>query len=167
MMSACAKYKDELLEAALTGRVEGTLEVHLHECATCTKELATLRARREQMDALLPLVAPGAEPAAGFGARVLAAAETVGDRGKSRTWRVWILAGATAAVAAALMTGWMLEQRKGRLAAETEIVAAQKLAEWRAPSDVLLETPGSEILRTTPRLGESYLKMAAKKNREE
>jgi len=167
MMSECAKYKDELLEAALTGSAEGTLEVHLNECAACAKELATLRARREQIDALLPLVARGAEPAAGFRARVLAAAETVGKRRKSRTWRVWVLAGATAALAVALMTGWMSKQKTSRLAAETEIAAAQKLAEWRAPSDVLLETPGSEILRTTPRLGESYLKMAAKKNREE
>jgi hypothetical protein len=167
MMSECAKYKDELLEAALTGSAEGLLEVHLRDCAACTEGLATLRARREKMDALLPLVARGAEPSTGFRARVLTAAETTGNRRKTRAWRVWVLAGATAAVATALMTGWILEQRKGRLGAESEIAAAQKLAEWRAPSDVLLETPGNEILRTTPKVGEAYLKVTAKKDREE
>ncbi len=50
---------------------------------------------------------------------------------------------------------------------ETELAAAEKLAEWRAPSDVLLETPGREILRTTPRLGESYLHVPVKTNEEE
>jgi hypothetical protein len=51
--------------------------------------------------------------------------------------------------------------------AGTDLAAAQKLAEWRAPSDVLLATPGQEILRTSPKLGESYLRVPAKKNEEE
>lgn len=42
-----------------------------------------------------------------------------------------------------------------------------KLADWRAPSDVLLQTPGREILWTTPRLGESYLHLPAKTDKEE
>ena len=50
---------------------------------------------------------------------------------------------------------------------ETELAAAEKLADWRAPSDVLLETPGREILRTTPRLGESYLHAPVKTDKEE
>jgi len=48
-----------------------------------------------------------------------------------------------------------------------ELAAAQKLAEWRAPSDGLLVTPGQEILRTMPRLGESYLNVPAKTDEEE
>jgi hypothetical protein len=75
---------------------------------------------------------------------------------------VWVLAGVTAAVAAALI----LEQRASRMAEDAEIVAAERLAEWRAPSDVLLQTPGQEILRTTPKLGESYLKGLAQKDKE-
>jgi hypothetical protein len=54
-----------------------------------------------------------------------------------------------------------------RTAPGTELAAAEKLAEWRAPSDVLLETPGQEILRTTPRLGESYLRVPVKTDQEE
>jgi hypothetical protein len=48
-----------------------------------------------------------------------------------------------------------------------ELAAAQKLAEWRAPSDGLLATPGQEILRTMPKIGESYLNVPAKKDEEE
>jgi len=47
------------------------------------------------------------------------------------------------------------------------LAAAQKLAEWRAPSDSLLATPGQEILRTTPKLGESYLNVPMKAVEEE
>ena len=39
-------------------------------------------------------------------------------------------------------------------------------AEWRAPSDVLLEAPGREILGTTPKLGESYLQVLTKSDKE-
>jgi len=49
----------------------------------------------------------------------------------------------------------------------SELAAAQKLAEWRAPSDGLLATPGQEILRTMPRLGESYLNVPVKTDEEE
>ena len=48
-----------------------------------------------------------------------------------------------------------------------ELAAAQKLAEWRAPSDALLATPGQEIVKTTPKLGESYLNVPVKKDEEE
>ena len=48
-----------------------------------------------------------------------------------------------------------------------ELAAAQRLAEWRAPSDALLATPGQEILRTMPRLGQSYLNVPVKTGEEE
>jgi hypothetical protein len=48
-----------------------------------------------------------------------------------------------------------------------ELAAAQKLAEWRAPSDGLLATPGQEILQKMPRLGESYLRVPVKTDEEE
>ena len=167
MKNDCAKCRDLLLEAALTGTAVDVLEEHLKKCADCARELAALRARRERLDTLLPLVARAAEPPVGFRARVLAAAEAASERKGVRPWRVWVLAGATAAVVAALMTGLTLQRRAARTVPDGELVAAEKLAEWRAPSDVLLETPGQEILRTMPRLGESYLKVAAKKDEEE
>ncbi len=55
--------------------------------ANCAEELAALRARRERLDALLPLVAQGAEPPAEFRARVLAAAEAASEAKRGRRWR--------------------------------------------------------------------------------
>lgn len=157
MKNDCTKWKDQLLEAALTGTAAGGLEEHVLKCANCAEELAALRARRDRLDALLPLVAKGAEPPAGFRARVLAAAEAASEAKRRRPWRVWGLAGAMALMVVTLIIGLTLHRRAVRTVPEAELAAAEKLAEWRAPSDVLLETPGQEILRTTPTLGESYL----------
>jgi anti-sigma factor RsiW len=167
MKSNCTNWKDQLLEAALTGTAAAGLEEHVSKCAQCAEELAALRARRERLDALLPLVAQGAEPPAEFRARVLAAAEAASEAKRGRAWRVWGLAGAMAVIVATLLIGLTWHWRAVWTVPETELAAAQKLAEWRAPSDVLLETPGREILRTTPRLGESYLHVPVKTGEEE
>ena len=167
MKNDCSKWKDQLLEAALTGTAAGGLEEHVLKCANCAEELEALRARRERLDALLPLVAQGAEAPAEFRARVLAAAEAVSEAKRGRPWRVWGLAGAMAVIVATLMIGLTLHRRAVRTVPETELAAAEKLAEWRAPSDVLLEAPAREILRTTPRLGESYLHVPVKMDEEE
>lgn len=166
MKNDCAKWKEELLEAALTGTATGELGRHLSSCAGCVKELEALRARREQLDALLPLVARGAELPAEFGARVLAAAQAAGGWKRARRWRVWVLAGAAAGVVAAATTGLILRRTTAPMTPDTEVAAAQKLAEWQAPSDVLLETPGQEILRSTPKLGESYIRIPVKTSEE-
>lgn len=162
MKSECAQYKDMMLEAALSGTSTGALAEHLRQCGDCEGEFIALQARREKMDALLPLMAGEAEPGPGFRARVLAAA---GERKSAWPGRFWILAGATAAIAVIVLAGLSVQQRAAqkveqandRTMPATQLVAAQRLAEWRAPSDVLLQTPGQELLRTTPKFGESYL----------
>lgn len=161
MKSECTKWQDQLFEAALTEKMEGGLAQHLLHCAECAKELSALRARRQQLDALLPLVAQDAEPSAEFRGRVLAAAEAANDARRARPWRIWGLAGATA-VAGALAIGLTLHWRAQRNLPANELAEAEKLAEWQAPSDVLLETPGRALLRTTPKLGESYLQIPEK-----
>ncbi len=45
MKNDCTKWKDQLLEAALTGTAAGDLEEHVLKCATCAEELEALRAR--------------------------------------------------------------------------------------------------------------------------
>lgn len=164
MKDACEKWKDQILEAALTGAPTKDLEEHLRSCAKCSAEMDEVRARAARLDTLLPLVAQGAEPSADFRARVLAAA----DEGKrARSWRIWTLAGAATAAVVVLMIGVNLQRRTARMIPVDELAAAQKLAEWRAPSDGLLVTPGQEMLRTMPRLGQSYLNVPAKTHEEE
>jgi len=167
MKNACEKWKDPLREAALTGAIAKDLEEHLRSCTNCSAELDEMRARAVRLDALLPLVAQGAEPSADFQARVLAAAKAAREGKRARPWRVWTLAGATAVVVVVLMIGVALQRRTARVIPGEELATAQKLAEWRAPSDGLLATPGQEILRTVPRLGESYLHVPLKTDEEE
>jgi hypothetical protein len=166
MKNDCTKWKDALLEAALTGIGEESLEEHVLDCANCAEQLAALRVRREQLDRLLPLVAQGAQPSPGFRARLLATAWS-GSEAKPGRWRVWGLCGAMAMTVATLIVGLKLHRRVIRTVPENELAAAEKLAEWRAPSDVLLETPGLTILRTMPRLGDSYLHVPRKTDQEE
>jgi len=167
MKNACEKWKDPLLEAALSRSAPKDLAEHLQSCANCSAELEELRARRARLDALLPLVAQEAEPSADFRARVLAAAESANERKRARPWRVWTLAGAAAVVVVGLAVGLTLPRKNGPAVSEDELATAQKLAEWRAPSDGLLQTPGREILNTTPQLGKSYLNVPVKTGEEE
>jgi hypothetical protein len=166
MKNECTNWKDPLLEAAVTGRAADGLEEHLVNCANCTEELAALGARQERLDSLLPLLAQRAEPSPGFRARVLARVEAASEARRESPRRAWGLAGAIAVVLAILMIGLTLQRRSGRTVPQTELAAAEKLAEWRAPSDVLLKTPGREFLRTMPRIGESYLHVPIKSEEE-
>ncbi len=167
MKNACEKWKDELLEAALTGTTAKPFEDHLRRCANCSGELDEVRARAARLDELLPLVAQGAEPSADFRARVLAAAGAGNERRRARPWRVWTLATAAAVIVGVLIVGLTLQRRNGPTVPEDDLAAAQKLAEWRAPTDGLLVTPGHEILETMPRLGKSYLNVHVKTDEEE
>ena len=167
MKNACEKWKDSVREAALTGARAKDLEEHLRSCANCSAELDEIRARAARLDALLPLVARGAEPSADFLARVVVAAEAAREGKRARPWRVWTLAGAAAVVVVVLMIAVTLQRKTARMIPGEELATAQKLAEWRAPSDGLLVTPGQEILRTMPRLGESYLNVPVKTDEEE
>ncbi|HEV1994099.1 MAG TPA: hypothetical protein VGR03_07205 [Candidatus Acidoferrum sp.] len=167
MKNACEEWKDSLREAALTGTTAKDLEEHLRSCANCSAELDEVRARKVRLDALLPLVTQGAEPSANFRAQVLAAAAAASEGKRAQPWRVLTLAGATAVVVVVLMIGVTSQRRTARMIPRDELAAAQKLAEWRAPSDGLLVTPGQEILRTMPRLGESYLNVPVKTDEEE
>jgi len=167
MTNACSKWRDQLLEAALTGTVAVQFEDHMKTCAGCAAELEALRARREQMETLLPLVARDAELPADFLARVVTRAEAASYRKRPWPARRWLLAGATALIVAALVIATSLRHNTTQTSPPAELAAAEKLAEWQPPSDVLLQTPGQEILRTTPRLGESYVNIPIKAREEE
>jgi hypothetical protein len=166
MKETCEKWKDQLLEAALTGAATAEFEAHLRSCASCSRELEAARVRKSRLDELLPLVARGAEPPADFKAWVLAAAEANGEGKPALRWRLWTLAGATAAIVLLVIGATMYRRTEQAIPVE-ELAAVQKLVEWRAPSDGLLRTPGQEILKAMPRLGQSYLNVAPKTDEEE
>ncbi len=167
MKNACEKWKDQLREAALTGASTPELAGHVQICAHCSAELRDLEARRARLDTLLPRVAQGAQPSADFRARVVAAAEAAGKRKRMPRWQAWTLAGAAVTAAIVLVVGAVWHRGTTGKIPPDELAAAQKLVEWRAPSDSLLATPGREILQATPKLGESYLNVPMKAVEEE
>ena len=78
--------------------------------------------------------------------------------GRARARRSWgatlrvrpLLIGAVAAVAIAAV--WLAHSRSF-----SPSTATVTIANWRAPTDVLLRTPGSELLGTMPALNKSVL----------
>lgn len=156
MKNTCMKWKDQLLEAALGEMPKRELRDHLAQCADCAAELGALQARRRQMDSLLPQLARGAEPSPELRRRILAGVETAKPRGNSNVILSWATAGVAVIVIAVVIGAvW----HRSSVVQETELRGAQALAQWHAPTDVLLRTPGSEFLTETPRLGESYIKI--------
>src|SRR5258708_2693305 len=132
MKNACENWKEPLREAALTGTTAKDLEEHLRSCANCSAELDEVRARAARLDALLPLVAQGAEPSADFRARVLAAvAAKEGKRG--RPWRVWTLAGATVVLVTLLAGGLTSPRTNGPAIPERAPSTTPTLAPCRPP----------------------------------
>lgn len=166
MKTACAKWKDALLEAALAGAAAGELEDHLSACAGCARTFAALRAQQERMNALLPLVAGSAEPSAGFRARLLAQIQAHCPAKRIPLWRAYVLAGTAAVILVAAIASHLYRSEEST-PQDIELASAQKLASWRAPSDVFLETPGKEVLRSMPSLGESFVKIPITTNKED
>jgi anti-sigma factor RsiW len=155
MKTACMKWNHRLLEAALGEPATTGLENHLSQCAACAAELAVLRARRERMDKLLPLVG-SAEPSPDLKARILAVAEASTSPRRSHFLR-WAWAGIAAAIVIAVITALVVKPRAG--IDEADLRGAQALAEWRSPTDGLLHLPGQQWLNSTPHLGEAYITM--------
>ena len=63
-----------------------------------------------------------------------------------------------AAAAVVIATVWLANARTFSTHSETPTVAAiAAIVTWRAPTDVLLRTPGSELLGAMPALGASVL----------
>lgn len=167
MKSGCEKWTGQLVDAALLGVAGKELEEHLLGCENCAAQLKSMRARRARLDALLPQVVRGAELSADFRERVLAAAEASRDRTRVARGPRWAFAGAVAGAATVVVALVVLHRQTEGKIQVIELETAQKLAEWRAPTDTLLATPGQEILRTTPKLGELYLNVPAVKVEEE
>ncbi|HEY6928044.1 MAG TPA: hypothetical protein VJA66_00075 [Thermoanaerobaculia bacterium] len=67
-------------------------------------------------------------------------------RGSRATWRLGLAAAALIVVAASVV----LLRSKAPRTPETELPTAAQIASWRAPTDVLLRTPGSDLLHQLP-----------------
>ncbi|MBZ5506533.1 MAG: hypothetical protein LAO78_13830 [Acidobacteriia bacterium] len=167
MTNDCKDRKDSLLEAALTGETESSLQQHLASCEECRQELETLRVRRARMDAALLMVAQGG-PQPDFHARVVQAAEAAGQKkfavtGWFRMPRLitnqrWMFAASALALALAIVAG-VVNLRPSHKLLPADIAGATQLANWQSPTAALMETPGKELLSGSPQMGESFMRM--------
>lgn len=73
------------------------------------------------------------------------------DRANARRRQTrWFMAAACVLVALALL--WIRSVQRRH---DDKTVAS--ITEWKAPTDFLLETPGCELLRTVPKIGQWYV----------
>jgi anti-sigma factor RsiW len=172
MTNYCLERKDSLIEAALSDAPEAALREHLQRCPGCREQLATLQARRARMESALPLIAQGAEPSLDFHAQVMqaAAVQKPQPRMSLRNWftfsqRRWAPAVPVLVVVALAAVLLAAKQYRKRIS-EEELAAASRLANWQSPTASLLQTPGQELLRGTPRIGETYFNISAPTQRE-
>ncbi len=162
--STAQEWKNAMVEAALGGATEARLQEHLQTCESCCQELEGLRARAARIDAALPLVAR-AEPQPDFHERVMQATEAAQE--SHSVWREWLrlpqtrwVRTASAFAAAMALVMLVITQLPRRdLPPPDAIAAATQLAHWQAPTDVLLQTPGDELLRDMPRLDGSFFEV--------
>ena len=74
-------------------------------------------------------------------------------RAQPRTKKAWrALATATAAALLLLIVVTIAIRPRPARFSDADRAAARAVAEWQAPTDSLLQTPGSELLTTTPRI---------------
>lgn len=158
MKNTCTQWKDQLLEAALTETEGRELRAHLAQCTECAAALKRLQVRRQRMDALLPQLARAEEPSPDLRVRIMAQVELQKSQRRSRFGIRWAVAGIAAVVAITVAVGLVWKSSAARQ--DAEIRTAQALAQWQAPTDVFLQTPGHEFLSSIPRLGESYIQIS-------
>ena len=155
-MNPCPRWRDSLHDFALDAlpySAARAVEGHLRQCVPCAGAASDLKLRRRQMDAGLARLFAAAEPAPGFRARILAAAEASRPASTwQHAWRVALAGIALLIVAAALvqLPGWRSEP------ANSAQPPAVSLSDWRAPTDGLLPPRSSELLNSGPRLGDFY-----------
>lgn len=143
MKRDCMKWKDELLEAALGRTGDTKFYRHLEDCRQCAHELETLRLRQSDLERLLPLLVQEVEPGPEFLSRIRSAIE-VGSA--PRPLNGWLVATAAAALVCLLIIASARFRRVRPSITSTELATAEALAQWRAPTDELLNTPVQEFL---------------------
>ena len=147
-------WRERLAEHALGAPASDALESHLKECPRCVGALIEQRARAEQIDAGIRLLA-ASEPSPQSAARVLAVV-------RSSRRRRWVperkrLAAVLAGIAILTVSGdYVWRVHRQRVESERVLSAGAAIARWRSPTQDLLRSPAHAWLKAPPRLGEYF-----------
>jgi anti-sigma factor RsiW len=136
-MTACARWREELIDRALDQPASAALSAHLATCAGCAAALAEWRARMDQLDAGVRTIVVR-EPSSTLRSRVLHGI----DSGPARftwPWRLRAaLVGAVLSASIVLVTYEVGALKRERAQSTAIASAGAALSHWRAPTDVLL-----------------------------
>jgi len=70
---------------------------------------------------------------------------------RATSTRAWAASGATVSLVLALFAAWLFVGRSARIASGGRQAS---ITEWKSSTDFLLRTPGEEVLRNVPRIGD-------------
>jgi anti-sigma factor RsiW len=135
-MTACARWREELIDHALGQPASAALSAHLATCAGCAAALADCRAGIGRLDAgVRALVAR--EPSSNVRSRVLAGIGS-GPAPVTFAWRMRAAIAGVALIASIVLGTYAVALKKERAQSTAVASAGVALSHWRAPTDVLL-----------------------------
>jgi anti-sigma factor RsiW len=146
-MTACSQWKDAIIDCALGSAPPADLRAHLADCEICSAALALCREKSAKLEAGMQSVT-AVEPQPYGPERILA---RIASRPSGRYFWRWALVAFAAVVCVVAALKWPGRHGRGAPA------SIEALSSWRSPTESLLRSPADPLLRTVPRLGESFL----------
>jgi anti-sigma-K factor RskA len=168
-MSACKQWKEQLIEAALGEKLSHEFETHLKTCADCSVALADTKARAARLDAAVTELSAMPAPSAGFDARL---SERIAENREKGSWSGWLwepqvrmriaAVGVICAAVVGVTAGPKIYEEWHGQRMDQPVVT---ISTWRSPTESLLHTPDSDLLTSTPKVGEPYFALDVKEPR--
>jgi anti-sigma factor RsiW len=135
-MTACARWREELIDHALDQPASAALSAHLATCAGCAAALADWRAGMGRLDAgVRALVAR--EPSSNVRSRVLAGIDSEPVLW-TLAWRMRTAIVGAVLIASVVLVAHSIALKNERAESTAIASAGAALSHWRAPTDVLL-----------------------------
>lgn len=157
-MKSCPDWQEELLDYALGVPAAPGLLEHLERCPACARRLAAWQSGGERLDAGVRRLVHS-EPPPDLAPRVLARIQTepasAGWAARSKP----LLAAAALAVLVSLSVYAFRMAAVRREEARKLNAAAAAISSWRAPTAPLLRSALDPLLKTTPKLGETFFEI--------
>lgn len=169
-MNPCPEWHEEILDLALGVAPSDALRAHFSGCEACAAALWEFRERAARIDEGVRALARG-EPSAFLASRILVQAAT---RPPFSTWSARFRLALAAFALIALVTTGVHAVRGSieRQRTEAAQAAARNISSWHSPTEALLRSSADPLLKTLPRLGETYFELkpevrGAKRNKGE
>jgi len=159
-MKSCSDWQEELLDHALGIPASADLAAHVSCCAACAGAVQELHQRAAQIDTGVRALFR-AEPSPFLASRVLVHAA---ERATCSLWPAWLKPALATLLLIAL--AWFgvhvvrgsIERRRN----EAAQAAARSIASWHSPTEGLLRSSADSLLKSLPRLGETYFEWKPK-----